>query len=261
MQKTSSGGFTGWLMPAHYAPGRMPSADAWPGRQHAGGAAGTRTRRSHRSDTSTVPSPRGALNPASDRSAHRGRRCYRPARSSSRTARRIQDACPFLSSPSCAAQSKTIRSPLPSPTSHAAMPRLVHGVCQLVMVITSGQMILRPAPHMPVKSWHRSQNPSRAATGSGLCKPQPGQLHRPAPVPSRPRCKSPALVRHGMRRVWITPLGVRPTSARPGPALDAREVVPDMGVRPFVTPAIPPTGESPAITECYDRASCVASQE
>jgi hypothetical protein len=49
---------------------------------------------------------------------------------------------------------------------HATAPRLVQGVCQLVTVIMSGQTILRPAPHMPVKSLQAAQKPSRAAVGS-----------------------------------------------------------------------------------------------
>jgi hypothetical protein len=40
----------------------------------------------------------------------------------------------------------------------------VQGVCHGVTVIMSGQMIFRPAPHIPVKSRHWSQNPSRIAT-------------------------------------------------------------------------------------------------
>jgi hypothetical protein len=33
----------------------------------------------------------------------------------------------------------------------------VQGVCHGVTVIMSGQMIFRPAPHMPVNSQHRLQ--------------------------------------------------------------------------------------------------------
>ncbi|HUA41308.1 MAG TPA: hypothetical protein VMA32_07080 [Streptosporangiaceae bacterium] len=57
-------------------------------------------------------------------------------------------------------------------------PRFVHGVCQLVTVIMSGETSLRPAPHIPVNSLHRGQNPSRAATGSWLGNPQSGQAGR-----------------------------------------------------------------------------------
>jgi hypothetical protein len=51
-------------------------------------------------------------------------------------------------------------------------------VCQLVTVIMSGETSLRPAPHIPVNSLHRGQNPSRAATGSWLGNPQSGQAGR-----------------------------------------------------------------------------------
>jgi len=47
--------------------------------------------------------------------------------------------------------------------SHTTEPSRVHGMCHEVVLMTSGEMILRPAPHIPVKSLHRSQKPSRAA--------------------------------------------------------------------------------------------------
>ena len=82
---------------------------------------------------------------------------------------------------------------------HATAPRLVHGVCQLVTVIMSGQTILRPAPHMPVKSLQRSQNPSRVAAASWLANPHSGQIQRTGrPVcvtVSRPRENRPSLAR------------------------------------------------------------------
>jgi hypothetical protein len=57
------------------------------------------------------------------------------------------------------------------------VPRLVQGVCHGVTVIMSGQMIFRPALHIPVKSRHLSQNPSRIAIGSWVAKPQLGHVH------------------------------------------------------------------------------------
>ena len=82
---------------------------------------------------------------------------------------------------------------------HATAPRLVQGVCQLVTVIMSGQTILRPAPHMPVKSLQRVQNPSRVVTGSWLGNPQSGQVHLPGrvagPAVARPRENRPSLGR------------------------------------------------------------------
>src|SRR5215472_7939544 len=68
-----------------------------------------------------------------------------------------------------------LESPWPWLIAQATAPSSVHGVCQLVLVIMSGQTTLRPAPHMPVNSWHGSQNPSRAATLSRIRKPQAGQ--------------------------------------------------------------------------------------
>jgi hypothetical protein len=50
-------------------------------------------------------------------------------------------------------------------------------MCHGVTVIMSGQMIFRPALHIPVKSRHRSQNPSRIAILSWVDKPQQGHVH------------------------------------------------------------------------------------
>jgi hypothetical protein len=66
----------------------------------------------------------------------------------------------------------------------------VQGVCHAVTVITSGQMIFRPAPHMPVKSLHWLQNPSRMETWSCVVKRQSGHVQVAAP---RFRRKSPRL--------------------------------------------------------------------
>jgi hypothetical protein len=49
-------------------------------------------------------------------------------------------------------------------------------MCHEVVLMTSGEMILRPAPHMPVNSLHRSQKPSRAASRSLMDPPHSGHL-------------------------------------------------------------------------------------
>ena len=51
-------------------------------------------------------------------------------------------------------QSSATWSLVPTVICHGVVPRLVHGVCHAVTLIMSGQMILRPAPHMPVNSLH-----------------------------------------------------------------------------------------------------------
>jgi hypothetical protein len=42
-------------------------------------------------------------------------------------------------------------------TSQGTSPIVVHGECQLVRNITSGETIRRPAAHMRVKSWQAEQ--------------------------------------------------------------------------------------------------------
>jgi hypothetical protein len=88
------------------------------------------------------------------------------------TAPLIHGTAPFLSWASCAGHSIATCSLI----RHFEVPRLVHGVCQAVTVIMSGQMIFRPAPHIPVNSLHRVQKPSRIAMASEVVKPQSGQV-------------------------------------------------------------------------------------
>jgi hypothetical protein len=94
---------------------------------------------------------------------------------SSGAASTIHGMPPNLTWASCTRQSMVLDRRWPRSISQATAPSSVHGVCQVVLLIMSGQMILRPAPHMPVNSRQRSQNPSRAATRSLIGKPQVGQ--------------------------------------------------------------------------------------
>jgi hypothetical protein len=88
----------------------------------------------------------------------------------------------------------------------------------------SGQMIFRPAAHIPVKSLHRPQNPRRIATWSRVTKPQSGHLH-------------PARLRRSIRL---------------GPADVVMDVlVSDIG-RPSLVTGFSPTGQAPVITARYD---------
>jgi len=102
----------------------------------------------------------------------------------------------------------------------------VQGVCHAVTLIMSGQMIFRPAPHMPVKSLHRLQNPSRIDTPSCVAKPQSGHVHVGV---ERFRRKNP---RRGAADVVVDVL------------------ISDIG-RPSVVTGLPPTGQAPVITKRY----------
>jgi hypothetical protein len=86
----------------------------------------------------------------------------------------IHDIPPDLTCASCVGHSTVLHGPSPRVICQATAPNSVHGVCQVVLLDISGQMILRPAPHMPVNSRHRSQNPSLAATRSRISEPQAG---------------------------------------------------------------------------------------
>jgi hypothetical protein len=81
---------------------------------------------------------------------------------------------------SCASHKMVRRESLLMVISQITAPSLVHGMCHDVVVITSGHTILRPAPHMPVKSRHRSQKPSRAASRSLMGRPQSGHIRHTA---------------------------------------------------------------------------------
>jgi hypothetical protein len=87
----------------------------------------------------------------------------------------IHGVRPPLTWLSCTWQSTVLENPSPWSMSQTTWPSSVHGVCQVVLVMTSGQRIRRPAPHMPVNSLQRSQKPSRAAIGSRIRKPHAGQ--------------------------------------------------------------------------------------
>ena len=78
---------------------------------------------------------------------------------------------PDLICASCASHSMVRLGSWATVISQATAPSRVHGMCHEVVLMTSGETILRPAPHMPVKSLHRSQKPSRAASRS-LMGPQ-----------------------------------------------------------------------------------------
>jgi hypothetical protein len=91
------------------------------------------------------------------------------------TASTLQGADLDLISASWTGQSSAMHGPSLTVTCHAATPSRVHGVCQLVTDMTSGQITLRPAPHMPVNCWQRSQYPSRAASRSRTDNPHSGQ--------------------------------------------------------------------------------------
>jgi hypothetical protein len=80
---------------------------------------------------------------------------------------------------------------VPSVICHREVPRLVHGACHAVTLIMSGQMIFRPAAHMPVNSLHCAQKPSRMATMSDVTKPQSGQVQPVAGRPQRRRLDPP----------------------------------------------------------------------
>lgn len=102
----------------------------------------------------------------------------------------IHDARPARSCASWAGHSNATWRRAPWVICHANEPRLVQGVCQAVTLIMSGQMIFRPAPHMPVNWLHRLQKPSRIATWSLLTKPQSGHVQLAA---ARIRRKNPRL--------------------------------------------------------------------
>ena len=111
------------------------------------------------------------------------------------------DARPVLISVSCWGHNSATRVCAPCEICQAEAPRFVHGVCQVVMDITSEHAIFRPAAHMPVNSWHRAQKPSRVATGSWVPNPQSG--HDQPPVPGCRTGRRPArrggLARAGSR--------------------------------------------------------------
>lgn len=127
--------------------------------------------------------------------------------------------------------------------SQTTAPRSVHGVCHVVLVMTSGQRIRRPAPHMPVNSLQRSQKPSRAAIGSRIRKPHTGQastlvirgetsrLRRSKPDRPRPDSLARAL------------LAFRPTSPRPDWAAGAPSALMDIEVLPLVPSDRAPPGQ------------------
>ena len=98
------------------------------------------------------------------------------------TASVIHGVSPDLTWASCAPHSSVMHDPPSCVISHATAPSWVHGVCHVVIVIMSGQMIFRPAPHMQVNARHRSQYPSRAETGSRINKPQSGQVKPRSPA-------------------------------------------------------------------------------
>jgi hypothetical protein len=91
------------------------------------------------------------------------------------TASTLHGADLDLTSASWTGHSSAMHGPSLTVTCHAATPSRVHGVCQLVTDMTSGQITLRPAPHMPVNCWQRSQYPSRAASLSRTANPHSGQ--------------------------------------------------------------------------------------
>jgi hypothetical protein len=156
------------------------------------------------------------------------------------TASKIHDVSPLLTWASCARHSTVLCGPWPTVISQVTAPRSVHGVCQLVLVAISGQMILRPAPHMPVNSRHRSQNPSRAATRSRIIEPQSGQAPAAvsAPGASRQRRRTLSVPRSSRRQLAMELM--RPPSSRPDSTLGSRSVSLDTQVPPLVLLPSPP---------------------
>ena len=103
----------------------------------------------------------------------RGRRRL-PRTTASGSALAIHGVAPSLTSASCVQHRTIVTGLLSWVIAQAIAPSSVHGVCQVVFVKMSGQMTLRPAPHMPVNSRHLSQKPSLAGIGSRIGKPQVG---------------------------------------------------------------------------------------
>jgi len=156
----------------------------------------------------------------------------------------IHGVRPPLTWPSCIWQSTLLENPSPWSISQTTWPSSVHGVCQVVLVMTSGQRIRRPAPHMPVNSLQRSQKPSRAAIGSRIRKPHAGQastlviragtsrLRRSKP--NRPRPDPFALA---LPAIW-------PTSPWPDGIAGAPSTLMDIEVLPLVRSGRAPPGQA-----------------